>query len=372
MKKLLSILVCLTLILSALFLVGCNDKKDGNAETTEAAKNPSNNDTTDTQDTSNNQSNGNNIGDTSNEDTSNKTEETLKLGLGIVTTTAVTDATEDKNGSSQATMTAAVVLVDKDGKIVKAFVDCADSAVAHTLDGKAITTESFKTKYELGDDYNMKAYGGAAKEWYEQADAFCTLIVGKTASEVKALVAENARGTEDVINAGCTIYVSDFALAIEKAITNAVASEATAKDTIKLGVTTTQTAKDATEDVAGSNELATTFFAAAVNAEGKVVAASSDCVSVTFTFDDKGVSTFDTTKAVSSKKEAGDNYGMKTYGGAAKEWYEQAAAFDAACLGKTATEINGLAVNGKGNEALQSAGCTIYITDFVKAVAKIG
>ena len=332
MKKFLSILVCLTLILSALFLVGCNEKDD-DEETTK---------------------------------------ETLKLGLGSVTTVDAASATEDTNGKAQMIVTAAAVLVDKDGKVVKAFVDCADSSVAHTLDGKAITTESFKTKYELGDDYNMKTYGGAVKEWYEQADAFCALVVGKTAKEVKALVAENAKGTQDVINAGCTIYVSDFALAIEKAINNAVASDATAKDTIKLGVATSQTAKDATEDAAGSNELATTLFAAAVNADGKVVAAASDCISVTFTFDNKGVSTFDTKKAISSKKEAGDNYGMKAYGGAAKEWYEQAAAFNVACLGKTATEINGLAVNGKGNEALQSAGCTIYITDFVKAAAKIG
>jgi len=218
----------------------------------------------------------------------------------------------------------------------------------------------------------MKAYAGAAKEWYEQADAFCTLIVGKTASEIKALVAEGGVGSQDVINAGCTINVADFVKAVEKAMNNATATNATAKDTVKLGVATTQTTKDANEDVAGSNEVASTFFAAAVNAEGKVVAATSDCVSVTFTFDNKGVSTFDTTKAISSKKEAGDNYGMKAYGGAAKEWYEQAAAFDTACIGKTSTEITALEVNGKGNDALQSAGCTINISDFVKAATKIG
>ena len=339
MKKFLSILLCATLLISTLLLFGCGDKKNNSEETSAPAAE----------------------------------EATLKLGLGVYTAVSATTATDDKNGNGQATTTAAAVLVDNDGKIVKAFVDCADSKVAYTNEGKAVANESFKTKYESGNDYNMKAYGGAAKEWYEQADAFCALIVGKTATEVKALVAENNKGTEDVINAGCTILINEFAKAVDKAIANAVESNATAKDTIKLGVSTNQTTADATEDKAGYNQVETTFFAAAVNAEGKVVAASSDCVQVKFTFDNKGASTFDATKAVSSKKEAGDNYGMKAYGGAAKEWYEQAAAFDAACVGKTVTEIKALmGADNKGVADIQSAGCTILVDGFVKAASKIG
>ena len=62
---------------------------------------------------------------------------------------------------------------------------------------------------------------------------------------------------------------------------------------------------------------------------------------------------------------------MVAYGGAAKEWYEQAAAFDSACVGKTAAEIASLvAEDGKGTEEVQSAGCTIYVTGFVKAASK--
>ena len=64
---------------------------------------------------------------------------------------------------------------------------------------------------------------------------------------------------------------------------------------------------------------------------------------------------------------------MKAYAGAAKEWYEQAAAFDAACIGKTAGEVAGLmAEDGKGNADLQAAGCTITVDSFVKAASKIG
>ena len=133
-----------------------------------------------------------------------------------------------------------------------------------------------------------------------------------------------------------------------------------------------QTCTDAIADKDGSNKIATNVFAAAVNGDGKVVAAISDCVELAFTFDTKGVSTLDTTKAVTSKREQGKNYGMVAYGGAAKEWFEQADAFDAACIGKTADEISGLAgEDGKGVEAIQNAGCTIDISAFVKAATKI-
>ncbi len=300
-------------------------------------------------------------------------EPTLKLGLGLDIAASATDATADKAGQGQATVTAAAVLVDADGKIVKAFIDCADNKVGYTEEGKAVANDSFNTKYELGKDYNMVAYGGSVKEWFEQADAFCALIVGKTAAEVKALVAEGNKGTDEVLGAGCTIDISEFANAVDNAISNATASNATKNDTLKLGISTIQTVADATEDKAGSNKVEINFFAAAVNAEGKVVAASSDCVEVSFGFDIAGKSTFDATKEVVSKKAQGDSYGMKAYGGSAKEWFEQAAAFDAACVGKAANEIEGLmAEDNKGSADLQSAGCTIIVSGFVKAASKIG
>ena len=67
-------------------------------------------------------------------------------------------------------------------------------------------------------------------------------------------------------------------------------------------------------------------------------------------------------------------YGTDLNGdGTVKEWFEQAAAFDAACIGKTAAEIASLmADNNYGVADLQSAGCTILVTGFVKAASKIG
>ena len=297
----------------------------------------------------------------------------LKFGLGTATTASAKDATSDKAGQAQLTITIAAVLVDEDGKVVKAFIDCADSKGTYTAAGKANAADSFKTKYELGKDYNMVAYGGAVKEWFEQVDAYCALIVGKTAAEIKALEVEDGKGTDAVISAGCTITISDMTKAVENAIANAAESSAKATDSVKIGVSTALTATDATAEKAGSSKISSTIYAAAVGADGKVSAASSDCIEVSFGFDITGKSTFDASKAIKSKKELGKDYNMVAYGGAVKEWFEQAAAFDAATLGKTVAEIKALEVDGgKGTADLQSAGCTIVISDFVKAAAKIG
>ena len=303
----------------------------------------------------------------------NGASETLKFGFGVnVSAPTVTDATADKDGSGKLDVTVAAVTVDKDGKIVACALDTASNTVNFTAEGKAVAVAEFKTKYEMGKDYNMVAYGGATKEWFEQADAFEAFVAGKTLDEVKALVGEDKKGNSDVINAGCTIMINEFVAAIEKAYNAAADSKATAANTLKVTAATEQTCTDATEEKDGSNKVSTTVFAAAVDADGKVVAAGSDCVELAFTFDTKGASTLDTSKAVLSKKESGSNYGMVAYGGSAKEWFEQAAAFDAACIGKTASEITGLmAEDGKGVADLQSAGCTIYVSGFVKAASKI-
>ena len=140
----------------------------------------------------------------------------LTLGLGVYTSVSATDATEDKDGQGQATITAAAVLVDNDGKIVKAFIDVADNKVTYTASGKAVAVEAFSTKYEQGPDYNMVAYGGAVKEWFEQAAAFDAACLGKTASEITAMMGEDAKGNADLQAAGCTIAISGFVKAATK------------------------------------------------------------------------------------------------------------------------------------------------------------
>lgn len=302
----------------------------------------------------------------------NAKSEPLKFGLGVyVEQPSATNAGE-KDGQGSVSITAAAVTLDADGKIVACTLDAIDCTAKYNTEGKALAG-TFTTKYELGNNYNMKTYGGAALEWFEQADALEAVVAGKTLAEVKALVADGGKGADDVINAGCTIAITPFINAIEKACANAADSSATADHALKLTMHTEQTCTDATEEKNGQNKIETTVFAAAVDADGKVVVASSDCVQVAFTFDMAGASTFDTTKAIVTKKEAGDNYKMKAYGGAALEWYEQAAAFDKACVGKTADEIAAMmGEDNYGTADLKNAGCTVLVNGFVKAAAKIG
>ncbi len=301
-----------------------------------------------------------------------KKEETLKFGMGVLISASATDATADKEGQGKATITAAVITVGADGKVVACQLDTADNTVKYTAEGKAVANNGFKTKYELGADYNMVAYGGAAKEWFEQCDAFESVVVGKTLDEIKALVAEGNKGTADVVAAGCTIMINEFVGAIEKAFANLADSNATASTALKLGLHTEQSTKDAVEEANGQNQVETTIVAAAVDADGKVVVAASDCVQVKFTFDAAGVSTYDATKAVQSKRELGANYGMVAYGGAAKEWFEQADAFNALCVGKTAAEIVAFcAADNYGTDEVKAAGCTVLVNGFTKAADKL-
>ena len=345
MKKFLSIAIAIIMVAGVLFLVGC-DKGPEDANTDAPAN--------------------------------------LKFGLGVVAGYGdVKDASDEGNGEGEVTVNIAAVLVDADGKIVKCVLDCAANKAQFTTEGTAVEAGEFKTKYELGADYGMAAYGqdangdGVVKEWNEQADAFAGLAVGKTLDEVKALMAEDYKGTADVQTAGCTIYVSDFVKSIEAAYNNAADSKATADSTLKLGVVTAQSNKDASDEGNGEIELSSTIVATALDAEGKVVAAATDVASGKLAFDTKGVSATDTTVEIKTKKALGTDYGMAAYGqdlngdGVVKEWNEQGAAFDAALIGKNATEIGALAVEtGYGAADLQTAGCTIHVGDMVKAAVK--
>ncbi len=296
----------------------------------------------------------------------------VKFGVGLdAYYDGGASATEEASGKSNVVATVAAVLVDADGKIVACDLDTVDVGVKFSVSGEAEPIAEIKTKAEQGADYGMVAWGGAAKEWNEQAAAFCSVATGKTLAEVKALLAADGyKGNDEVIAAGCTIGVADFVRAFEKAYNNAADSEASAKDTVNVGITAKATAKNATEEANGSVKVEIAVAGAAVNG-GKATAMVSEAVDATVEFTTAGELVTDTTVAPKTKRELGDSYGMVAYGGAAKEWYAQADAFDAICVGKTSTEIAALVVDGyKGTEDVIAAGCTIGIADMAAACAK--
>ena len=63
----------------------------------------------------------------------------------------------------------------------------------------------------------MAAYGkkhdgseGKPLEWYAQAAAFDTALVGKTASEFAGFAGEDGYAIGDVATAGCTMNIADM------------------------------------------------------------------------------------------------------------------------------------------------------------------
>ncbi len=310
----------------------------------------------------------------------------LKFGMGVVASLGeAKNADGDTNGSGNFEVTAVAVLLDADNKIVAIDLDSADTKTAWTSEGKVVATEDFATKYEKGTDYGMAAYGkkhdgseGAVKEWFEQADAFMATATGKTLDEVKAMMGEDTYATGDLAAAGCTISVAGFVNALEKAVANATESAATAENKLNIGMVSSASNKDAVEDAEGSVEVTTTIVAAVIDADGKVVVSKTDSVSGKNAFDAKGAATADTKAEIKTKVELGADYGMAAYGkkhdgseGEVKEWFEQAAAFDATLVGKTADDFAALA--GKDTYAvgdLATAGCTISVGDMIAAAEK--
>lgn len=309
--------------------------------------------------------------------------ETLKFGMAIDGSFGSSSAADgETNGATEIASVAAAVLLDAENKIVQCVIDEVGIKAAYTSEGKAVGNSDLRSKGEKGKDYGMAAYGtydvnkdGVIKEWDEQVAAFVEGIKGKTMDEVKAMVV-NGYGNEDLQAAGCTIVVSGFVKALEKAVAAAAESEATAGDTLKLGEFTSESATDATAEKEGANEINTTFTAAVLDKDGKVVVAATDDLQVKVSYDTKGVVTSDVKAALKTKGEKGTEYGMAAYGtdlnkdGTVKEWNEQAAAFDAALVGKDAKGILALEKDGYGVEDLQTAGCTMGISDMVQAAVK--
>ena len=310
---------------------------------------------------------------------------TVKLGMGVVAEYgSQTDADGDTNGSGEVNTTVVAVLVDDSGKIVSADLDMAQIKMGWTAEGTGVDAANLKTKYELGNEYNMAAYGqkhdgseGQPKEWFEQADAFAKTVTGKTLEEAKAMMGADGYSTGDLATAGCTVNVAGFMAALEKAVNSAVACDATAKDVLNLGIVTETSVKDAMDDADGSAEVNTYMTAVVKNDKGEVTAAKSDCAQAKMTFDATGVATLAASE-IQTKGELGDNYNMAAYGkkhdgseGQPKEWYEQAAAFDAALVGLTADKFAGLMdADGYGTGDLATAGCTIGVASMVEAAAK--
>jgi hypothetical protein len=317
-------------------------------------------------------------------------EKEYKLGMGVVVS-----MDSSKAGNAQVDATVATVVTDADGKIVACRIDVAQNKMAVT-DGAVDTAKTFETKMELGSRYGMEGKvdnngDGVMLEWDAQAKAFEAYVVGKTVAEVEAIKTQEAGGhliavDEALLSAGCSMQITDFIAAVAKACKDEQGMSFKTAAAFTLGVaakTVADESKAATAEANGTVAMYTDF-AAAVVADGKILATLNDAIQPKITIDAAGEIV---DKAFTgTKRELKEGYNMAAYGqsmdwngdGKVLEWYLQSAEFSKFVVGKTATEVADMAtktVESSGyvisaDDALLTAGCTIQITGIKAVVAQ--
>ena len=298
----------------------------------------------------------------------------LKTGLAVIANVSGSAAaTAEENGKADYDITLAAVTVDENGVIQSCVIDSVGTSVSFDTAGLPVEFDPAKeilTKNELGDNYGMKAYGGAAFEWYEQAAALAAFAVGKTVEEFKSGITGGYASDADLATTA-TIYLGGYVAAVEKAVANAQYLGAVAGDQLKLAVINTMAAS-AAEEAGGAAEL--TVDVAAVTMNGDVITSCYiDALQAQVAFDGTGAITTDIAAALQTKNEKGEGYGMKAWGGAKFEWNEQAANFAAYVTGKTVAEVAGIAITESTKPADGTdlaASVTISIGGFQALIAK--
>lgn len=148
-------------------------------------------------------------------------EGSVKTGLAVLTSLdGSAGAGAEEPGSASFDVTLAAVTVDDAGVIDSCVIDGVQATVNFDAAG-AITTDltaPIQTKNQLGENYGMKAYGGAIAEWNEQAASFAAYVTGKTAEEVSGIaVGERTQPTDADLASSVTIAIGGFQELIAKA-----------------------------------------------------------------------------------------------------------------------------------------------------------
>ena len=313
-----------------------------------------------------------------------------KLGMGVVV-----NMDSSATGNAQVDATVAAVVLDADGKIVSCRIDVAQNKMA-VADGAVEAEKTFETKMELGDRYGMANFkidndgNGVTKEWYEQAKAFEAYVTGKTAAEVKAIETKEAAGhqiavDQTLLDAGCSMQITDFIAAVAAACEDEQGMAFKTAAEFTLGVAASTAADESKAATAEENGLAAMYtdFAAAVIADGKIIAALNDAIQPKITINTAGEIVEKAYTA--TKRNLKEGYNMAAYGanmdpngdGKVYEWYIQSEAFSKHVVGMTGDEVaametaaNSINYQMTTDEDLLAAGCTIQITAIKAVMAK--
>ncbi|MEY8356248.1 hypothetical protein AALB39_23260 [Lachnospiraceae bacterium 54-53] len=301
----------------------------------------------------------------------------LSTGYAAISSIGKSTDAGEADGLAEVDTMFAAVLVDGSGKIVDCKIDSVQTKVNFSKEGKVLTdlATEVKSKNELGEAYGMKKASAISKEWNEQAAGFAEYVIGKTADEVKGIaVSADGVAADADLTATITVHIGDFIAVVDQAVANA--QEAGAQDGDKLGygiVTGISKSKDAAADAEGVAQAYSTYTVASFDADGKITSCVIDASQVNVNFDTTGKITSDLASTdFKTKNQLGEAYGMKKASAIGKEWNEQAASFASYTVGKTVSEITGLAVDSEGvpEDADLKAGVTVGVGDFQKGLAK--
>lgn len=292
---------------------------------------------------------------------------------GLYLTTDLTDSANAEKADFDAAIVA--VTVDEEGVIRRCVIDGVSSALTFDTTGTVTgdITAPVRSKNELGEDYGMKTYGGARYEWDVQAAALAAYCVGKRADRLRDGIDDTGYAADENLAATASIYLGGLVSAVELAATRAVDLGASAEDELRLSVIADHSGStSATEGEPGRVRF--NCSAAAVTFSGAVITSCRiDSVQADVTFDAMGTITDALPRHVKTKNELGDDYGMKAYGGAQWEWYQQAAAFGDYVRGKTVAQVLEIPVaDGKPTGADLVTSVTISVTPFQQLLARAG
>lgn len=273
----------------------------------------------------------------------------LKTGLAVSVNIADSTSADAENaGNAKYDITVAAVSVDEDGVIESCLIDSIPATVSFDTAG-VITSDlaaEILTKNELGEDYGMKLYGGAAYEWNEQAAALAEYAEGKTLEELKnGAIDETGMAKDADLASTATIYLGGYVSVIEAAVNQAQDLGAKKGDELRLAtISSLGKSTNADAENAGLAQLDTDITVLTMN-EDVITSCYIDSVQAKINFSAEGEITSDLTAPVQTKNQLGENYGMKLYGGSTYEWNEQAASFAEYVTGKTLEEVMGIAVS---------------------------
>lgn len=166
-------------------------------------------------------------------------------------------------------------------------------------------------------------------------------------------------------------------IALSLAVMMLVAMASCAFAATGIGAVTSVACTDADGETNGKVSITTTMCAVTLDENGVITGIMFDAVQPSASYDAEGAAGAYNAAPI-TKFEKKDGYNMRGASGIGKEWFEQAAALEAWCIGKTVEQVLGMQIGhsektGHDNvpqEPDLTSSCTIDVGAMLEALAK--